>query len=63
VRIVDVRATPVYVPMIHPLRGSIGVETGMTRVIVELVTDEGLVGLGESPSTRWSSASVTGSAT
>jgi glucarate dehydratase len=48
VRIVDVRATPVYVPMIRPLRGSIGVETGMTRVIVELVTDEGLVGLGES---------------
>ena len=47
-KIVDVRATPVYVPMHHPLRWSFGVEPGMTRVIVELVTDEGLIGLGES---------------
>jgi glucarate dehydratase len=47
-KIVDVRATPVYVPMHHPLRWSFGVEPGMTRTIVELVTDEGLVGLGES---------------
>jgi len=48
VKIVDVRVTPVYVPMHHPLRWSFGVEPGMTRTIVELVTDEGLVGLGES---------------
>jgi glucarate dehydratase len=47
-KIVDIRATPVYVPMHHPLRWSFGIEPGMTRVIVELVTDEGLVGLGES---------------
>jgi len=47
-KIVDIRATPVYVPMHHPLRWSFGVELGLTRVIVELVTDEGLVGLGES---------------
>jgi glucarate dehydratase len=47
-KIVDVRATPVYVPMHHPLRWCFGVETGMTRTVVELVTDEGLVGLGES---------------
>ena len=47
-QIIDVRATPVYVPMRHPLRWSLGVELGMTRVIVELVTDEGLIGLGES---------------
>jgi glucarate dehydratase len=47
-KIVDVRATPVYVPMHHPLRWSFGVEPGMTRTIVELVTDEGIVGLGES---------------
>ena len=47
-KIVDLRATPVYVPMHHPLRWSFGVEPGMTRVIVELVTDDGLIGLGES---------------
>lgn len=47
-KIVDVRATPVYVPMHHPLRWSFGVEPGLTRTIVELITDEGIVGLGES---------------
>jgi glucarate dehydratase len=52
-RIVEVRATPVYVPMHHPLRWSFGVEPGLTRVIVELVTDEGLVGLGESNGGGW----------
>jgi len=46
-RIVDVRATPVHVPMRHPLRWSFGVERGTTGVLVELITDEGLVGLGE----------------
>jgi glucarate dehydratase len=34
--------------MQHPLRWSFGVELGLTRTIVELVTDEGIVGLGES---------------
>jgi len=47
-KIIDVRATPVYVPMHHPLRWSFGVEPGMTRTIVELITDEGIIGLGES---------------
>ncbi|MDQ1438518.1 MAG: glucarate dehydratase [Acidimicrobiaceae bacterium] len=47
-KIVDVRVTPVYVPMRHPLRWSFGVEPGLTRCVVELVTDEGIVGLGES---------------
>lgn len=47
-KIIDVRATPVYVPMHHPLRWSFGVEPGTTRTIVELITDEGVVGLGES---------------
>jgi 3-oxoacyl-[acyl-carrier protein] reductase len=39
--------TPVYVPMEAPLRWSMGVETGTARTIVELHTDEGVVGLGE----------------
>jgi glucarate dehydratase len=47
-KIVDVRATPVYVPMHHPLRWSLGIEPGMVRTIVELITDEGIIGLGES---------------
>jgi glucarate dehydratase len=46
-KIVDVRATPVFVPMEAPLRWSMGVETGTVRTVVELVTDEGLVGIGE----------------
>ena len=47
-KIVDVRVTPVYVPMHHPLRWSFGIEPGLTRTVVELITDEGIVGLGES---------------
>ncbi|MCY7419895.1 MAG: hypothetical protein LH650_15665, partial [Chloroflexi bacterium] len=52
-RITDVRVTPVYVPMHRPLRWSFGVEPGLTRVIVELITDEGLIGLGESNGGHW----------
>ncbi|MEV0568737.1 enolase C-terminal domain-like protein [Dactylosporangium sp. NPDC050588] len=46
-KIVDIRATPVTVPLRRPLRWSFGVEVATTRTIVELITDEGLVGLGE----------------
>ena len=46
-KIVDVRATPVTVPLVKPLRWSFGVETTTTRTIIELITDEGLVGVGE----------------
>lgn len=46
-KIVDVRATPVYVPMHHPLRWSFGIEVATIRTIIELITDEGIVGLGE----------------
>jgi glucarate dehydratase len=47
VKIVDFKSTPVTVPMEAPLRWSLGVETGTSRTIVELLTDEGIVGLGE----------------
>ena len=46
-KIVDVKATPVLVPMEAPLRWSMGVETGTVRTVIELMTDEGLVGIGE----------------
>lgn len=46
-KIVDVRTTPVYVAMEAPLRWSMGVEHGTVRTVIELITDEGIVGLGE----------------
>ncbi|MFE4663570.1 enolase C-terminal domain-like protein [Streptomyces sp. NPDC056716] len=46
-KIVNIRATPVTVPLKRPLRWSFGVETSTTRTIVELETDEGLIGVGE----------------
>jgi glucarate dehydratase len=46
-KIIEIKMTPVTVPMEAPLRWSLGVETGTSRTIVEVVTDEGIVGLGE----------------
>jgi glucarate dehydratase len=48
VRITDVRATPVTVPLHAPLRHANGCHWGrFVRTIVEVETDDGLVGLGE----------------
>lgn len=46
-KVVDIRITPVTVPMEAPLRWSMGVETGTTRGIIEVLTDEGITGIGE----------------
>ena len=46
-KIVDLKTTPVTVPMEAPLRWSLGVERGTTRTILEVITDEGIVGNGE----------------
>jgi len=46
-KIVDLKTTPVTVPMEAPLRWSLGVERGTTRTILEVITDEGIVGIGE----------------
>jgi len=46
-KIIDVKATPVTVPMEAPLRWSLGVETGTTRTIIKLYTDRGIIGIGE----------------
>ena len=46
-KITKVVLTPVYIPMEAPLRWSMGVEHGTTRTIVEVHTDDGVVGLGE----------------
>ena len=47
-RIKDIRATPVTVPLEAPLRHANGCHWGrFVRTIVEVETDEGLIGLGE----------------
>lgn len=46
-RITEYDITAVTVPMEAPLRWSLGVETATTRTIVEIFTDEGIVGVGE----------------
>ena len=47
-KIVDLRITSVNVPVrSHVLRWACGVETGTTRGIIEVVTEDGIVGLGE----------------
>jgi len=47
-KIVDVRATPVSVPLVAPLRHANGCHWGrFVRTIVEVETDDGIVGLGE----------------
>src|SRR2546430_8638325 len=48
VKILDIRATTVSVPLEAPLRHANGVHWGrFVRTIVEVETDNGLVGLGE----------------
>jgi glucarate dehydratase len=46
-KITDIIGTPVTIPMEAPLRWSMGVETGTTRTIIRLRTDQGLIGIGE----------------
>src|SRR5262245_38321541 len=46
-KVIDVEVNPVTMPMEAPLRWSMGVETGTTRGIIRVTTDEGIVGIGE----------------
>src|SRR5512145_185559 len=47
-KIIDIRATPVTVPLAAPLRHANGCHWGrFVRTIVEVETDNGLIGLGE----------------
>ena len=46
-KIVDLRITSVNVPFEATLRWACGVETGTTRGIIEIVTEDGIIGLGE----------------
>jgi glucarate dehydratase len=49
-KITKVRATAVSIPFDAPYIWSVGEYTGITRVIVEVETDDGIVGIGEAPS-------------
>jgi glucarate dehydratase len=46
-RIADVRATPVNIPLRAPYRFGYGSLASLTKTVVEVVTDDGVVGLGE----------------
>ncbi|HBY93061.1 MAG TPA: hypothetical protein DEP84_03700 [Chloroflexi bacterium] len=47
-KLVDLRATPLSIPFVKPLIWPFGSQDGITLVLVELETDDGLVGVGES---------------
>jgi glucarate dehydratase len=49
-KITRIRATPINLPLEAPVWWSGGLYTGTSRSIVEVETDEGLIGLGEAPS-------------
>ena len=52
-RIREIRATPVSIPLRAAYRWSVGYFPGFSKTIVEVETESGLVGLGEAPSS-WS---------
>ncbi|NIR47924.1 MAG: mandelate racemase, partial [Phycisphaerae bacterium] len=46
-KITDIKARTLFIPIEAPTRHSYGSPDGFVRTIVELKTDEGLTGLGE----------------
>jgi glucarate dehydratase len=46
-KITEMRVTPVSVPVEAPLRYSTGADAAIHRLVVEVLTDEGIAGLGE----------------
>ena len=46
-KIIDIRTHKLEVPLAHPLRISLGIVTHAISCLVEVVTDEGIVGYGE----------------
>jgi len=49
-KITGLKATPVNIPLQVPFLFSVGTYPGDTKVVIEVLTDEGLLGLGEAPS-------------
>jgi glucarate dehydratase len=56
VKITGVRAVPVNIPLEVPFLFAVGTYPGDTKVVIEVSTDEGLVGLGEAPSPECAAA-------
>jgi L-alanine-DL-glutamate epimerase-like enolase superfamily enzyme len=48
-KITGIRATPVAVPLVEDELWAFGGRSGLVSIIVELTTDEGVIGLGEAP--------------
>src|SRR6188508_546300 len=46
-RITAVRATPINVPLVAPYHCSVGVYQGFSTTVVEVETEDGVVGIGE----------------
>jgi glucarate dehydratase len=55
-KIRQIRVTPVNIPLELPFLWTAGLYPGTSKAIVELETDEGLVGLGEAPSAHYTPA-------
>ena len=51
-RITDIRVTPVNIPLELPFLWTAGLYPGTSKTIIEVETDEGIVGLGEAPSSH-----------
>lgn len=49
-KITAIKATPVNIPMEVPFYWSVGLYPGTSKAIIEIETDEGIIGLGEAPS-------------
>ena len=49
-KITRVKVTPVNIPLELPFWWSAGLYPGTSKAIIEIETDEGVVGLGEAPS-------------
>ncbi len=49
-KITNIRATPVNILLEVPFHWAAGLFPGTSKIIVEVETDEGIVGLGEAPS-------------
>ena len=50
IKITGIRATPVNIPLEKPMWWTGGYYPGTSKTIIEVETDQGLVGLGEAPS-------------
>jgi glucarate dehydratase len=52
-RITNIRVTPVNIPLELPIAWTGGLYPGTSKTVIEVETDEGIVGLGEAPSSRF----------